>query len=306
MRIVFAGTPTAAVPSLRRLAASGHTVAAVVTRPDAPVGRRRTMTPSPVAAAADGLGIPVIRTRRLDDAASAAVLAHRPDLGVVVAYGGMVREPLLSAPAHGWVNLHFSLLPRWRGAAPVQRALIAGDTAIGATMFRLTADLDAGAVLGTLHYDVPAGATAGDVLDALAHRGSYLVAEVVTQLDAGTAHDRPQAGTVTRAPKLTGDDGRLRWDEPAERVLARWAGTTPEPGAFTTVDGVRVKILAAGPADAAPRLPPGRMAAPDGSVLIGTATDPVAVHTVQPAGRAAMAATDWWRGLRVDEPVAGS
>lgn len=306
MRIVFAGTPQAAVPALRRLAASAHTVAAVVTRPDAPLGRHRVLTPSPIAAAAESLGLPVIRARRLDDAATAAVEGHRPDVGVVVAYGGLVREPLLSAPVHGWINLHFSLLPRWRGAAPVQHALISGDTVTGATVFRLTPELDAGRILGDLTYDVPAGATAGDVLDALAHRGAYLLHDVVDALAAGTARDRPQEGTPTRAPKLRGEDGRLHWEEPAEQVLARWAGTTPEPGAFTTVAGARVKILAAHLADGATRLPPGRMAAGDDRVLIGTATEPIAVTSVQPAGRGAMTASAWWRGLRVDEPVAGS
>src|SRR6478609_2753316 len=145
MRLVFAGTPAAAVPSLQRLAES-HDIAAVVTRPDAPLGRRRTLTPSPVAQSAVGLGLPVIKTARLDDAATAEISALEADLGVIVAYGGLVREPLLSAPRAGWINLHFSLLPAWRGAAPVQRALIAGDQVLGASVFQLVAELDAGDV----------------------------------------------------------------------------------------------------------------------------------------------------------------
>ncbi|MBN9170020.1 MAG: methionyl-tRNA formyltransferase, partial [Microbacterium sp.] len=209
MRLVFAGTPVPAVPSLRRLAASAHDVAAVVTRPDAPLGRKRMLTPSPVAVAAEELGIPTIRAARLDAAASDRIAALQPDLGVIVAYGGLVREPLLSAPRYGWINLHFSLLPAWRGAAPVQHALIAGETTTGATVFRLVPELDAGDVFDQLTYPVPPGATAGDVLDALAHRGAYLVEGVVDAIEAGIAVAHPQSGAPTFAPKLSAEDGLL-------------------------------------------------------------------------------------------------
>nr|WP_274638277.1 methionyl-tRNA formyltransferase [Microbacterium bovistercoris] len=306
MRLVFAGTPEAAVPSLRRLAESAHEIVAVVTRPDAPQGRTRTLVPSPVAAAAEELGLPVVKVSRLDAEATARLQALAPELGVIVAYGGLVREPLLSAPAHGWLNLHFSLLPRWRGAAPVQHALIAGDPTTGAAVFRLVPELDAGDVLGRLDYDIPPAATAADVLDALAHRGSYLLAETVDAVADNTAQAHPQTGEVTLAPKLVLEDARLRWDEPAEGVLARWQGTTPEPGAFTTVDGARLKILALRPADRDVHLAPGRIAQEGRDILIGTGSEPVLVERVQPAGRGAMAAADWWRGLRADEPVAGS
>ena len=306
MRVVFAGTPEAAVPTLRRLVDGPHEVVAVVTRPDAPQGRKRVLTPSPVAAAASELGLTVIKAARLDDEATAAVTAQHPDLGVVVAYGGLVREPLLSAPEHGWINLHFSDLPRWRGAAPVQRALIAGDETLGACVFSLVPALDAGDVYARLDYEPPAMATAGDVLDALAHRGAYLVADVVDALAAGTAHATPQEGEPTHAPKLTIDDGRLDFDEPAERVLARFRGVTPEPGAHTTVGGSPLKILSARPADRADGLAPGRIAQGDDGVLFGTATAPIAVERVQPAGKGAMDAAAWWRGLRIDDPVAGA
>ncbi|MEQ6898522.1 methionyl-tRNA formyltransferase [Microbacterium sp. KR10-403] len=306
MRVVFAGTPEVAVPTLRRLADGPHEIVAVVTRPDAPQGRKRVLTPSPVAVAATELGLTVIKASRLDDDATSQVLAQHPDLGVVVAYGGLVREPLLSAPTHGWVNLHFSDLPRWRGAAPVQRALIAGDESLGACVFSLVPALDAGDVYARLDYEPPAMATAGDVLDALAHRGAYLVADVVDALADGSAQAVPQEGEPTHAAKLTIEDGRLDFDQPAERVLARWRGVTPEPGAHTTVGGARVKILGARPAERADGLAAGRIAQGDGVVLIGTATEPIAVDRVQPAGKGAMDAAAWWRGLRVDDPVAGS
>jgi len=290
----------------RRSFASDHEIAAVVTRPDAPLGRRRVLTPSPVAVAAGELGLPVIHASRLDVSATERIAALQPDLGVIVAYGGLVREPLLSAPAHGWINLHFSLLPRWRGAAPVQHALIAGDRETGAAVFRLVPELDAGDVFDEVRYALPPAANAGDVLDALAHRGAYLLESVVEAIAAGTAVARPQAGEPTFAPKLTVEDGRLRWDEPADAVLARVRGTTPEPGAFTTVGGLRVKVLDAHRADRELALPAGRIAAVGREVLVGTATDPIEIVSVQPAGKAAMAAADWWRGVRVEDPVAGS
>ncbi|GAB3601836.1 methionyl-tRNA formyltransferase [Microbacterium aureliae] len=307
MRLVFAGTPDAAVPSLRLLAATDHEVAAVVTRRDAPLGRKRVLTPSPVAAAAAGLGIPTIKTDRLDADATARIAEVEPDLGVIVAYGGLVREPLLSLPAHGWINLHFSLLPRWRGAAPVQHAIIAGDAVTGASVFRLVPELDAGDVYAERPYDIPAHATAGEVLHALAHDGASLLHEVVDAVAGGAARPVPQRGEASFAPKLTLADGLVDWSRPAAEVLARVRGTTPEPGAHTTISGARLKIAGALPAAAdAPRLAPGRLARHGAEVLVGTATEPVRLVAVQPAGKGVMPAADWWRGLRTDDPVAGS
>lgn len=306
MRLVFAGTPDAAVPSLRRLADSAHDLVLVVTRPDAPLGRKRVMTPSPVAQAAADIGLDVLKTARLDDEATARILAHRPDLGVVVAYGGLVREPLLSAPAHGWVNLHFSLLPRWRGAAPVQHALIAGDERTGAAVFRLVHDLDAGDVYAQLEHPIPPEATAGDLLGDLAERGAQLLADVVDAIADGTAQAHPQEGEPTSAPKLTLDDARVRWDEAAPAVLARIRGVSPEPGAFTTIDGARLKILRARPATADQRPAPGVVLLDGRDVLVGTATTPLVVDVVQPAGKGAMAAADWWRGVRAADPRVGT
>lgn len=306
MRIVFAGTPEAAVPSLRRLAAGRHDIAAVVTRDDAPLGRRRILTPSPVAQAAAELRLETIKADRLDASATERITALGADLGVIVAYGGLVREPLLSAPAHGWVNLHFSLLPRWRGAAPVQRALMAGDVETGAAVFRLVPELDAGDVYGELRHTIAPGATAGDLLAELAESGAELLADVVDAIADGTAVASPQTGDPTLAPKLTLDDGRIRWDDPRDAVLARLRGVTPEPGAHTTLAGARLKVLAADAASSdAPALAPGALAAHGGHVLAGTGTDPIALRIVQPAGKAAMRAGDWWRGLRLDDPVAG-
>ena len=306
MRLVFAGTPAAAVPTLRRLAAS-HDIAAVVTRPDAPLGRRRVLTPSPVALAAVELGLPVIKAARLDEAATAEISALETELGVIVAYGGLVREPLLSAPRAGWINLHFSLLPAWRGAAPVQRALIADDRVLGASVFQLVPELDAGDVFAMREIDVPATATAGEALDVLAREGAELTADVVTSIADGSGTATPQTGEPTFAAKLTLADGLLDWNEPLEAVFARFRGVTPEPGAHTTIDGQPFKVLEALPAPDAEPLAPGRMRSTKTALHIGTASGALAVTRVQPAGKGAMNAVDWWRGQRdTDELKAGS
>lgn len=304
MRLVFAGTPGAAVPTLRALTAQ-HEVVAVVTRPDAPQGRKRVLTPSPVAAAAEEIGLPVIRAARLDDAVTAQIAGLAPDLGVIVAYGGLVREPLLSTPVHGWINLHFSILPRWRGAAPVQRALIAGDPDLGASVFQLVPELDAGDVFAAETIAVPADATADAALEILAEEGATLTADVVARIAEGTAVASPQEGESSYAAKLTLEDGLLDWTEPLDVIFARFRGVTPEPGAFTTVGGQRLKILDASTAETSERLEPGRIHGGKTEILIGTATTPLTVRRVQPAGRGPMSAADWWRGQR-DEGRAGT
>ncbi len=195
------------------------------------------LTASPVAQAAEELSLPIIKAARLDDAVTAEITALEVDLGVIVAYGGLVREPLLSAPRAGWINLHFSLLPAWRGAAPVQRALIAGDAVLGASVFQLVAELDAGDVFATRAVDVLETATAGEALEALASEGAGLTADVVSSIADGTALAVPQEGQPTFAAKLTLADGLLDWNQPLDAVFARFRGVTPEPGAHTTSRG---------------------------------------------------------------------
>lgn len=300
MRLVFAGTPAAAIPTLQALAL-WHEIVAVVTRPDAPLGRKRVLTPSPVAQAAGDLGLPVIKASRLDDDATSRIAALRPELGVIVAYGGLVREPLLSTPVHGWINLHFSLLPQWRGAAPVQRALIAGDAELGASVFQLVPALDAGDVFAARAVTVPPDANADVALDVLAHDGAGLTAEIVAGIAAGTAIARPQEGQITTAPKLVLEDGKLDWTKAVGEVYSRLRGVTPEPGAHTHVGGIRVKILAAAPSDSDEVLAPGEIKPLKNSLLIGTGTTALEVQRVQPAGKGPMKASDWWRGMRENE-----
>jgi methionyl-tRNA formyltransferase len=296
LRLVFAGSPSAAVPSLRALSTSRHEIAAVITREPAPLGRRGVLTATPVAEAATELGIPILASNRLTADVAGSVAALRPDLGVIVAYGALVREPLLSTPRLGWINLHFSLLPRWRGAAPVQRAIIAGDIETGASVFQLVPDLDAGDVYATVAQPIGRHQNAGHLLDLLAHSGANLLVQVVDDLADGAAIAAAQAGEITFAPKLSLEDGRIDWMQNAEVVLNLVRGVTPEPGAFTIVDGTRLKVIEAAVAHGRAMLEPGTLALNGASVVVGTGSAPVELVQVLPAGKRVMAATDWWRG----------
>ncbi|NRD25974.1 methionyl-tRNA formyltransferase [Frigoribacterium sp. VKM Ac-2836] len=313
MRLVFAGSPAAAVPSLTALAEGPHEVVAVLTRDDTPQGRKRVLTPTPVAVEAERLGLRVVKARRITPEVTAELSALDSDLGVVVAYGALLREPLLGAPRLGWVNLHFSLLPAWRGAAPVQRSLMAGDDMTGAVVFQLVPELDAGDVYGTLRRPLDGTETAGTLLDELARFGSDLLVDVVARLADGTAVPRAQTGRVTHASKLTLADGVLDASRPAAELINRFRGVTPEPGARVDLDGVGLKITEArmASADEAP-LEAGRLESRGRRLLLGTASAPVELVRVQPAGKRDIPAADWWRGLptgvdrRVTLPTAPS
>ena len=237
MRVLFAGTPAVAVPSLDALVDAGFDVVAVLTRPDAPLGRKRVLTPSPVAARAAELGIEIIHAAKVDAGVTARIAAAAPDVAAIVAYGGLIPPAALAVPRHGWVNLHFSLLPAWRGAAPVQRAVIAGDDVTGAVTFRLEEGLDTGPVFGTLTETVHPADTAGALLERLSHSGAVLLAQTLSAIDAGKAVALPQQGDVSLAPKLSLEDGRLDWQQPALAIGRRARGVTPEPGAWTTAGG---------------------------------------------------------------------
>lgn len=298
MRLVFAGSPAAAVPSLRALAAGPHEVVAVLTRDDTPQGRKRVLTPTPVAEAADELGIPVIKARRITDDVTAAIADAEADLGVIVAYGALLREPLLSTPRLGWINLHFSLLPRWRGAAPVQRALMAGDSETGAAVFQLVPELDAGEVLGVVRKPLTGDETAGHLLGELAISGALLLTRVVDELAAGRETRSVQIGDLTLAPKLALDDAALDFGAPLADVYDRFRGVTPEPGAHALLDGDRFKLLDVRPADdGRDDLAPGAILLDHRRVLVGTTTRALELLTVQPAGKKPMAAGDWLRGV---------
>jgi len=303
VRVLFAGTPAVAVPSLDALVNGGFEVVAVLTRPDAPVGRKRVLTPSPVARRAAELGIDVIHAARVDAEAIAKISAVQPDVAAIVAYGGLVPPTALDIPRHGWVNLHFSLLPAWRGAAPVQRSVIAGDDVTGAVTFQLEEGLDTGPVFGTLTEAVKPQDTAGDLLERLSHSGAVLLAQTLSAIDAGKAFPQPQAGEVSLAPKLTLEDGHLNWTHPALAISRQARGVTPEPGAWTLLDGQRVKLEPVRLRPDVAELAPGAVALHGKVVLVGTGSHAVELTRIQPAGKKMMAAADWARGMASLESV---
>ena len=303
MRVLFAGTPAVAVPSLDALVKAGFEVAAVLTRPDAPVGRKRVLTPSPVAARAADLGIEVIHAARVDAEATARISGVNPDVAAIVAYGGLVPPAALAIPRHGWINLHFSLLPAWRGAAPVQRAIMAGDDVTGAVTFQLEEGLDTGPVFGTLTESVGPEDTAGELLERLSHSGAVLLAQTLSAIEAGKAFPQPQAGEVSHAPKLTLEDGHLQWNHPALAIGRQARGVTPEPGAWTFLDGQRVKLEPVRLRPDVTGLAPGTLFLEGKSLLVGTGSHAVELTRIQPAGKKMMAAADWARGMASRESV---
>lgn len=308
MRVLFAGTPEVALPALEAVAASSHELVGVLTRPDAPVGRGRRLTPSPVAVRAEELGVPVLKpTSAKDPGLLEQVRGLAPDCCPVVAYGGLLPAPLLDAVPHGWVNLHFSLLPAWRGAAPVQHALWAGDEITGATTFRIVEELDAGPVLGVMTQAVGPDDTAGDLLDRLARGGAPLLVSTLDGIEAGRLEARPQpTDGVSLAPKVSVADAAVDWSRPAVAVDRQVRACTPAPGAWTTLDGERLKLGPVRPVGR-PRLDPGRLEVTKNAVFVGTGSGPVQLGPVRAHGRKEMDAAAWARGARLpDGAVLGS
>jgi methionyl-tRNA formyltransferase len=304
VRIVFAGTPDPALPSLRRLVDSPrHDVVAVLTRPDAAKGRHGKPSPSPVARLALEHGIPVLRPARPNSDEFVAELTDlAPDACAVVAYGALLSERLLAVPTHGWVNLHFSLLPAWRGAAPVQAAIAAGDTVTGATTFQIEPALDSGPVYGVVTETIRPTDTSGDLLERLAVSGAALLETTMDGIADGSLSPVPQpADGVTVAPKVTVEDARVRWDLPAHVVDRRIRAVTPNPGAWTMIGDLRVKLGPVTVADAPDTLAPGQIRVERKGVQVGTGSQPVLLGQLQAPGKKPMNAADWARGARLDE-----
>lgn len=301
MRVVFAGTPEVALPALDAIARSRHDLVGVLTRPDAPAGRGRRLVASPVARRAEELGVPVLKPDHpRDPAFQEALRALAPDCCPVVAYGALVPQAALDIPRHGWVNLHFSCLPAWRGAAPVQHALWAGDEVTGATTFRLVKELDAGPAYGVMTERIRPDDTAGDLLARLAEGGAGLLVATLDGIEDGTLEARPQPEDgVSFAPKVTVADAEVDWRLPAAALERQIRACTPAPGAWSTHDGERLKLGPVALAPDHPRLVPGELAVAKGAVHVGTGTEPVRLGEVKAFGKRQMAAADWARGLRL-------
>jgi methionyl-tRNA formyltransferase len=303
VRLVFAGTPEPALPALRRLVDSPrHEVIAVLTRPDAVAGRRGRPEPSPVAREALERGIPVLRPPRPNSAEFVAELSElAPDCCPVVAYGALLRDELLAVPLRGWINLHFSLLPAWRGAAPVQAAIAAGDAITGATTFRIEPSLDSGPVYGVVTETIRSTDTAGDLLGRLAVSGAELLSATLDGVADDTVTPRPQpAEGISVAPKITVEQARVCWDLPAQVVERRIRAVTPSPGAWTLIGDLRIKLGPVGVDPSPVSLAPGAIHAERAGVWIGTGSEAVRLGEIQPPGKKVMNAADWARGARLD------
>ncbi|MFF8291907.1 methionyl-tRNA formyltransferase [Streptomyces sp. NPDC016309] len=302
MKLVFAGTPEVAVPALDALIASDrHEVAAVVTRPDAPAGRGRRLVASPVAQRAEEAGIEVLKpVRPRDEEFLARLREIAPDCCPVVAYGALLPKVALDVPAHGWVNLHFSLLPAWRGAAPVQHAIMAGDEVTGASTFQIEEGLDSGPVYGVITEGIRPTDTSGDLLTRLAFAGAGLLAATMDGIEDGSLKAVPQpADGISLAPKITVEDAHLDWTAPALRVDRVVRGCTPAPGAWTVFRGERLKIVQAALVPDRTDLAPGELSAGKNNVYVGTGSHAVELLWVRPQGKKPMRAADWARGVRI-------
>jgi len=303
MRVVFAGTPDVAVPALQALVSSPHDVVAILTRQDAPVGRSRTLTRSSVAAWGDQHDIPVITANRPDAETRRALDSYSADIGVIVAYGALLDDPLLTVPERGWINLHFSALPQFRGAAPVQRALLAGATSIGTSVFQLVREMDAGAILDVEYHPIDTRQTSGEVLADLALSGAQQLVRVLDAIESGTSRAVEQDGLPTFASKLSSQDARLDPRETACMTFNRFRAVTPEPSAWLETSSGRIKVTAADlptpeSTEGIPPVAPGVIVERDGQVFLGVSDGALLLRRVTPAGKRDMEATEWIRGIR--------
>jgi len=298
VRVLFAGSPDAALPCLRALVEAGVQVVGVLTQPARPVGRKRVLTPTPVEFFANEQGIAVF-TPSSPEETSAALKACSPDVAIVVAYGRLLDQTALEALPQGWWNVHFSLLPRWRGAAPVAHAIVQGDRETGISLFRLEKGLDTGPIASMSRVPIAAQDTTGTLLTKLAARAPAMVLELLADLASQSVSLSEQTGDVTLAPKPLSEDGNIVWSQPWERVYQQFRAMTPEPGAYAQRSDTsdRVNILDMTPATGEAAMAPGSLRVGDEGILVGTASDPVTLRMVKPAGKNQMKAVDWFRGL---------
>lgn len=298
MRVLFAGSPEVALPTLRAIADSSHSLVGVITQPPRPVGRKHIPTPTPVALLAGQLGVTCV-TPESEGEILAAVEEWSPDIAIVVAYGRLLGEKELARVPHGWWNVHFSLLPRWRGATPVQHALAAGDTVTGVSVFRLEQGLDTGPIASTVDYAIAPHDTSRTVLSRLSELAPSTVVALLDQAQEGTLVATPQQGEASYAPKPARELGMLNWSNDASAIYNTFRAWNEEPGCFAvrSDNEQRIKIIEGWSELDRGGLPPGALESlPDG-VAVGTGVGSFILARVQPAGKAVMDAKDWYRGL---------
>lgn len=296
MSILFAGTPQNAAVTLRELLVSGTPISLVLTRPDAPIGRKAVITPSPVALVADEFGIPTIKSNSVGADELATIRKAGIDFAIVVAMGVLLKDEALKALPKGWFNLHYSLLPRWRGAAPVQHAIIAGDRETGLTIFKIDSGLDTGSVAAMLPTEIQLNETAGELLARLTNLGISLLLETIPRIESGLVKLEAQSVSgVTSAPKLFKLDGKIDLNRSAEVVSNQVRGVTPEPGAWTVFRGEPIKLIDTRVSTQTVGL--GYLERIDARIYVGCKSGSLELLQVQPAGKPRMSASDWFRGL---------
>ena len=299
MKIVFAGTTVHAAEVLKHLASSMHEVVSVLTREDAPVGRKGILTPSPVAELAASLSLPLIKANKVGQAETDQISALQPDLGIVIAYGALLKKPALAAPKNGWLNLHFSVLPAHRGAAPVQHSILSGETETGVSIFKLDEGMDTGPILTTVRTLIQPDENSGDLLGRLTALGISAVDECLAQIDAGIAKFVEQTGTPSFAGKLTRNDAKIDWNLPAKKIELLVRAMNPEPMAWATISGQPFRIIQARSSQLASSDPAGTVAAIDGKVFATCGDNSLLqLISVQPSGKNVMTAADWLRGQK--------
>lgn len=302
MRILFAGTPANAAVTLRELVKNGFDIVAVLTREDAPIGRAKTLMPSAVAAAAIELNIPIIKSNRVDDAALAQVLSHKVDLGVVVAYGAFLNRKALDSLKLGWLNMHYSLLPKYRGAAPVQWAIKNGESATGVTLFKLDEGMDTGPILKSVEAEIQPHETSGELLARLTHLGVSVLCEALPLVASELATYVDQSASGTMAPKLSRADARIRWSDSARQIELQVRSMNPEPMAWCEFANNPLRILEAREESQTSTLVAGTVYRDGAEVMVacGSATS-LRLMQVQPAGKNVMSAKSWANGLQASE-----
>lgn len=297
MRILFAGTPSTAANVLKGLVSSGHEVVAVLTREDAPVGRKKILTPSAVADEANELGLPTIKANKVDSQVIAQISEYQVDLAVVVAYGVILRKEALDAVPNGWFNLHFSKLPRWRGAAPVQHSIWSGDKETGVTVFKIDEGLDTGSILGLAETVIEPEETSGELLERLSAIGVSLLIQELPRIYAGNAKLAAQEGEITLAPKIQRADARINFSASAKEVENLIRAMNPEPMAWADFSGDPFRILRAREVQGSYKLVPGEVAIEGERVVVGCGFDTtLELIEVQPASKTKMAASAWMHG----------